>query len=266
MREGLEPLQYSTLAPAVYHVYLHGKDFERLRGVFPRIVEEAERALDEELRRLNTPTGLGRLVEKLPWLRKPAPKVECAQGGWQLYFHEDVDEELQPGEILIHSELALPPKPELGAGMMTKRVATRSGDQKVASQSFEPGTAPQPVEPVYAQIHYEDDRGPQTCLVKKNSIVIGRGGATHWVDLRLYTKPDVSREHVRIRREPATGEFFIKDVSQFGATVNGEPVPSSIETTGDEKHDRNIEVPLPDHSRIVLAEVLTLDFEVVTPP
>jgi hypothetical protein len=44
MREGLEPLQYSTLAPSVYNVYLHVDDLERLRGILPRIVDEARRA------------------------------------------------------------------------------------------------------------------------------------------------------------------------------------------------------------------------------
>src|SRR5262245_24439778 len=53
MREGLEPLHYSTLAPSVYHVYLHHDDMERLRGIVPRIVEEARRALDAELDALN---------------------------------------------------------------------------------------------------------------------------------------------------------------------------------------------------------------------
>src|SRR5437899_8225816 len=53
MREGLEPLHYSTLAPAIYHVYLHTDDMDRLRGIVPRIVEEASRALDRELESLN---------------------------------------------------------------------------------------------------------------------------------------------------------------------------------------------------------------------
>jgi hypothetical protein len=37
----------------------------------------------------------------------------------------------------------------------------------------------------------------------KNQIVIGRGGRDYWTDLKLNTLPDVSREHVRLRREPA---------------------------------------------------------------
>ncbi|HJZ98402.1 MAG TPA: hypothetical protein VKE70_17955, partial [Candidatus Solibacter sp.] len=46
MREGLEPLHYSTLAPAIYHVYLHSDDMDRLRGILPRVIDEAKRALD----------------------------------------------------------------------------------------------------------------------------------------------------------------------------------------------------------------------------
>ena len=53
MREGLEPLHYSTLPPAIFHVYLHPDDMERLRGILPRIVDEARRALDAELETLN---------------------------------------------------------------------------------------------------------------------------------------------------------------------------------------------------------------------
>jgi len=52
MREGLEPLHYSTLA-RIYHVYLHPDDMERLRGIVPRIVDEAPRPRcgDESLNR-----------------------------------------------------------------------------------------------------------------------------------------------------------------------------------------------------------------------
>ena len=44
MREGLEPLQYTVLAPAIYHIYLHSDDLERLRGIIPRIIDEARLA------------------------------------------------------------------------------------------------------------------------------------------------------------------------------------------------------------------------------
>ena len=53
MHEGLEPLHYTTLPPAIYHVYLHPEDFERLRGIFPRMQAETRQALDAEMADLN---------------------------------------------------------------------------------------------------------------------------------------------------------------------------------------------------------------------
>ena len=61
MREGLEPLHYTTLPPAIFHVYLHPDDMERLRGIAARIVDEARRALDAEVEvaqpRRHSPSG-----------------------------------------------------------------------------------------------------------------------------------------------------------------------------------------------------------------
>ena len=73
---------------------------------------------------------------------------------------------------------------------------------------------------------------------------------------------DVSREHCRIRRDSKTGTFFIKDLSQFGTTVNGAAIPNSVERIeGGDKVDRNREAPLPSPAKITLSDVLTLEFE-----
>ncbi len=88
----------------------------------------------------------------------------------------------------------------------------------------------------------------------------GRGGRDYWTDLQLDTLPDVSREHFRLRRDAATGKFFLKDLSRLGTTINGEKVPSSIEMVDNEKRDRNVEAPVPETARIGLADVLYLDF------
>jgi hypothetical protein len=94
----------------------------------------------------------------------------------------------------------------------------------------------------------------------KEQIVVGRGGRDYWTDLKLDTLADVSREHFRLRRDPESGKFFLKDLSRLGTTINGEKAPSSIEYVEGEKRDRNVEVPVPDVARIGLAEVLYLDF------
>lgn len=101
MKEGLEPLHYTTLAPAIYHVYLHPDDNERLRAIVPRIVEEAKRALDEEVESLNKAS----IVEKLKLSRRGEPKIAPPEGGWQIRILENTDEEVSRGDVVIYSEL-----------------------------------------------------------------------------------------------------------------------------------------------------------------
>jgi hypothetical protein len=257
MREGLEPLHYSTLAPAIYHVYLHPDDMERLRGILPRIVDEARRALDAELEALNRAS----LAEKLKLSRRGDPKITPPEGGWQIHIVEDTDDESAPGDITISSELAMPAKDDFGSGSMTKRIATRRmGGVASTRQSYEPAPAPPAPGDAVAVIEYEDNRGRQTYHMTKDAIVVGRGGRDYWTDLKLDTLPDVSREHFRLRREPASGQFFLKDLSRLGTTIDGERAPSSLEFDGAEKRDLNREVPVPPKARIGLAGVVFLDF------
>lgn len=270
MREGLEPLHYTTLPPAIYHVYLHPEDFERLRGIFPRMQEETRQALDAEMAELNRAS----LGERLKLARKPASRVVAPEGGWRVEFFENTDDDVAAGDIVIYSELALPAKTEFGAGSMTKRIATRRmAGELTASQKYEarlPETkAETPAETLpetkameaYATIEYEDQTGRQTYRMAKNQIVIGRGGRDYWTDLKLTTLPDVSREHVRLRRDAESGEFFIKDLSRLGTSVNGAQIPTSVEFVDGEKRDKNVEVKLPATARIGLADVVFLEFK-----
>jgi hypothetical protein len=257
MREGLEPLHYTTLPPAIYHVYLHPDDFERLRGIFPRMQEETRQALDAELADMNRAS----LGERLKLARKPAAKVVAPDGGWRVQFFPNSDDDVAPGDIVIYSELALPAKPEFGAGSMTKRINTRRmSGETTATQKYEEQLPATKDMEAYAVIEYEDKGGGQTYRMTKNQIVIGRGGRDYWTDLKLATLPDVSREHVRLRRDAETGEFFIKDLSRLGTSVNGEKIPTSVEFVEGEKRDKNVEVKLPAEARIGLADVVFLEF------
>jgi hypothetical protein len=276
MREGLEPLQYSTLAPSIYHVYLHPGDMERLRGIQPRIIDEARRALDAEVEALNRAS----LGERLKIAKRSDPKIETPDGGWQIRFLENTDDEVEPGDIEVSSELGLPAKTEFGSGSMTKRIATRRNAAAVSASYGEATravSAPAPLPPLppapaaaavaapagsaaFAVIDYEDQSGRRSFPVTKDQIVVGRGGRDYWTDLKLDTLPDVSREHFRLRRDPDSGRFFLKDLSRLGTTINGEPAPSSIEVVNGEKRDRNVEAPVPDKARIGLAGVVFLDF------
>jgi hypothetical protein len=256
MREGLEPLRYSTLAPAVYHVYLHPDDMDRLRGILPRVIEEARRALDAEVETLNRAS----LAQRLKISRHRDPKIAVPEGGWQIGILENTDDDVDPGDIVIYSELALPSKPEYGAGSMTKRIATRRmAGAETTAQKYEPPAAPAG-SPACAVIEYEDNGGRKTFQMTKNEIVVGRGGRDYWTDLKLDTLPDVSREHFRLRRDAATGKFFLKDLSRLGTTIDGRKAPSSIEFVDGEKRDRNVETEVASPTRIGLADVLYLEF------
>ena len=268
MREGLEPLHYSTLPPALYHVYLHPDDMERLRGILPRILDEARRALNAELDVLNR----AGIAEKLKLARRSQPRIVVPDGGWQIRILENTDDGIEPGDIAIYSELALPAKDDLGAGSMTKRITTRRlAGIESSSQSYDK-PAPAPVAPaaptspppeapgVFAVIEYDDNTGRKTYRMTKDQIVVGRGGRDYWTDIKLETLPDVSREHFRLRRDPASGQFFLKDLIRLGTTINGEAVPSSVEYADGEKRDRNQEAPVPPKSRIGLAGVVFLEF------
>jgi hypothetical protein len=260
MREGLEPLHYSTLPPSIYHVYLHTDDLERLRAIVPRIVEEARLALDAEVEAMNRAS----LAERLRISRKQEPKIAVPDGGWQVQLLENTDDDVQPGDIVIHSELALPSRAEFGSGSMTKRIATRRlAGRETTEKSVGPAPQTRPEAEgaaAFAVIEYEDNSGRNSYRMTKDEIVVGRGGRDYWTDLKLDTLPDVSREHFRLRRDPASGKFFLKDLSRLGTTINGDKVPSSIDFTGGEKQDRNVEAPVPPQARIGLAGVLTLEF------
>lgn len=99
-------------------------------------------------------------------------------------------------------------------------------------------------------------RGAATTIGRSagiDQVVIGRGGKSYWVDVRLDAPADVSREHCRIRRDAASGRFYIRDASQFGTFIDGIRIPSSVGS------EAGAEQPLPSRCSIGLAGVLTID-------
>ncbi len=264
MRENLEPLVFSTIAPTRFYVYLHPDDHKRLEGIFPVLVEQARRALDEELKRANEKSA----AEKMRgWLSKEPqrPPIEPPREGWDIRLEPDLDGEMQPGDIAVASELVLP-APDEFAGSRTRRVTTMQSAGKTSrrEQLIETTSshgAPAGGGTAFATLTYEDQQGPHRFSMTKNEIVVGRGGVGYWVDVRLQASPDVSREHIRLRRDPGTGAFFLKDLSTLGTTIDGQTVASSIEIVDGNKRDKGVEVPLPPHARIGLAGLLFLQFD-----
>src|SRR5262245_16692649 len=222
MRRNLEALRYSTLAPSRYVVYLHPSEYARLEGIVPILQEQTLRALAEEIDRLNRRSRLGRYAEQI--LGRGEPPVQNA-GAWQVEFLPDPDGEMAEGDILVDSELLLPPRPELGVGERTRRVTTAHASHRVTGRErvTEGAMVPTAV-PVLARIVYEDNAGRHSYDVSKDSVTIGRGGVTYPVDVKIVSSVDVSREHARIRRD-SEGRFLLIDLSSLGTTLNGRHVP-----------------------------------------
>lgn len=261
MRASQEPLKYSILAPSRFTVYLHPAEFARLQEVLPLLQEETGRALTEELDRLNRHTRVSRWMARLGGQAETS--VRNPAGEWQVEFVADADGELQEGDLLVDSQLVLPGRPELGVGERTRRITTvRRGTQTMTKEQTSVATQ-SPTSPVRAQISYEDETGRHVYDVLQDSLSIGRGGVTFPVDLRIESSPDVSRIHVRIRRDPQTGRFFLIDLSTLGTTLNGRHVPRGYEEVGGDKRENGAETALPETARIGLADTVFLDFRVL---
>src|SRR6476661_4072778 len=260
MRNNLEPLKYSTLAPNRFVVYLHPEEFARVESIVPVLQEQTARALDDELRKLNHPPVYRRYLDRLTGSSMP---VENAGREWQIEFHPDADNELAVGDILIHSELMLPVTgDDLGAGQRTRRITTvHVGQRTTRREETVSRTGPASTR-VYAKLQYEDNAGPHTFEISRDSIVIGRGGSAYRADVRIESSVDVSREHARIRRDPRSGSFFIIDLSMLGTTVNGERVPKGYDVADGTKRENGVETPLPNRARIGLADTVFLQFDV----
>jgi FHA domain-containing protein len=231
---------YSILLPCIFNIYLHPDDYARLRSVQDLIKDDARRALTARLAELNGRSGL---LGK----RKDRKEYKIACRDWCFEFFADMEGTVPQGDVEIHSELNDRPQPGY-RGIKTTligrepsvtagRVARdREGTRRLSTNAF-------------ARIRYQDDSGPQTYFVTQDEISVGRGGEDNWVDLPLYTNDEVSREHLRLRRDPARGGFTIVDQSRNGTWLNGR------------KLDRGVEQPVPDRAEIRIAEALQLSFE-----
>ena len=267
MRGQTEELRYSRVVSSSYNVHLHAGDYERLERIVPEIVAQARRALDEELERLNRALPLEDRVRG--WVRQPRVPYERLGTGWSIQILPDPNDELAPGDILVDATLVTADAASFD-GSLTRRITThRHGDQvdrkvavadpgdTTAATPAIPSTgAPPPAGPVLAMLRWRDDRGEHVFEMTAPAIKIGRGGAGYWVDVALETVPDVSREHVRIRWDAASRSFFARDLSSFGTTIDGVPLPPRPEGGGEAD-----EAPLPPRATLGLAGVIGLAFE-----
>jgi hypothetical protein len=242
MELGRFELAYSVLLPCVFSVYLHPEDHARLSGVFTLITEDARKALRARVSELNSRKS----VLGLKLSGKGAKEYKIACRDWMIDFLANA--EVPTGDIEIHSELNETAEPGFRG---TKTTLIDREPSVTSERSPNPNAETRKsADRVFAEIHYEDDSGPQLYLVTKNEISVGRGGDGQLMDLALYAADDVSREHLGMKRDPASGVFTIADKSTNGTWLNGKRLKKGQDEL------------LPDSSEVVLAEVLTLSFRI----
>jgi hypothetical protein len=261
MRRYQEPLMYSVIAPSRYLIYLHPSEYARLEGILPLLREQTIRGLTDEVDKLNRRSPMQRYAERM--LGRTHLPVESATGDWQVEFLEDPDGDVAEGAFLIDSELRAPQGAELGAGSRTRRITTVHLGQKVTTREPTVTRTAAPAPRVLARVAHDDEAGHHEYDIAKDSVTIGRGGASFLVDITVASSADVSREHARIRRDAATGRFFLIDLSSLGTTLNGRHVPRGYDEVDGTKRENGVETPLPDQARIGLAETVYLEFGVV---
>jgi hypothetical protein len=250
MEFGRLEMGFGILLPCIFSVYLHPDDYARLAGVQEIIQEDARRALSARMASWNSK----------PRFRRGGPLKQCriARSEWSIEFFSDTEGAVPPGDVEIHSELNDVPQPGY-RGVKTTLIdrepsvtaarGVRSAPKSSRGETQHRGDTQHRGGRIFAEIRYQDDSGPQTFFITQNEVSIGRGGDQLWVDLALYTTEEVSREHLRLRRDPSSGTFAIVDKSRNGTWVNRKRLP------------RDIEQPLPDRAEIGVAEVLNLVFE-----
>lgn len=262
MRENLEELPYSRLAPSTYTVYLHPNEFARLESIVSILQEQTVRALTDEMARLSRRSVWRRSTDRVT---RSSPRELQKAGDWSVTFLPEPDDELEEGGVLVYSELKLPARPDVAGGERTRRITTIHVGQHttVREQNINPPPHPSG-QRIVARIDYTDDAGPHAHDVVTDSVMIGRGGVAYPVDIRIASSPDVSREHARIRRDPTTGVFYLIDLSSFGTTLNGRHVPRGYDKVdGAPKRENGSETALPDVARIGLADMVFLEFRKV---
>lgn len=265
LRLNLYPLPYTTLPPSIFHVYLHPGDFDRIEGIVPRLVAELQQALSDEVRRINQGREKSGGVLSRLIAQSEAPPIEVPPSGWEVQVNADRNGTLQPGELGIDSMLPLPPPLEFGGPATTrivKSVLNETGRSSTTIEITPPAAANAQASEIdlreRATLSYDDEQGHHDFSMCKDTLSIGRGGSSVWVDVQVFTTAKVSREHCRLRRD-RSGRFYIQDASSWGTSVNGAAIPPAVKgADGVLRPGAEHEILSP--ATIQLADALVLNF------
>ncbi|MBC8165033.1 MAG: FHA domain-containing protein [Bryobacteraceae bacterium] len=265
-------IRRTVLLPCVFHVYLNSADYDLIRPAISALTAEARSALMERVDELNKRARPSKVGKFLGLANEEAVQYKILDPDWTVELHPDIEEKLGRADIEVHSDLASAARPEFD-GAMTRHITRKHGlpSSRLTEVPSISTVDSQPTvmvsnsratgEKVYGWLRYSDEGSPKEFTITKDEIAIGRGGKAVWVDIKLTAPPDVSREHCRLRRDAATGRFYLKDLSQFGTTLDGRKVPSGIDRRDGSERDSQLEVEVPPKASIRLADVVTVEFE-----
>jgi pSer/pThr/pTyr-binding forkhead associated (FHA) protein len=228
-------------------------------------VAELQQALSDEVRKINQGREKSGGVLSRLIAQAEAPPVEVPAGGWDVQVNADRNGTLKPGELGIDSLLPLPPPIEFGGPATTrivKSVLNETGRSSTTVEITPPATAGSQSHEIdlreRARLTYDDDQGHHEFSMCKDTLSIGRGGSSVWVDVQVFTTSKVSREHCRIRRDHS-GRFFIQDASSWGTSVDGVTIPPAMKGPGGVLRP-GVEHEIVSPARVQLADALTIDF------
>lgn len=292
MREGVEPVDKECiLVPASYEVLLHADAVEELTPILPYIRERAIVRLDRELERLNEGSVFAKAKRWVEGSDRRAPYRRAGRS-WEIEMYAAHDPDAGTDYIAVAADLTPTHAGGDIAGPKTRRLTVRDsasggyrtrtvpvGTTGVFPSATRDATAGQktqrtvlpagtggPPDDALARLTRQD-KPERPFLMKETEIAVGRADEGYeWVQVQIDAPDDVSREHLRLRCDPDTGTFFIKDLSTFGTTIGAfgstthkRTVASSIDRETDRDLDRWEE--LPERASIGLAGVVFLDFE-----
>lgn len=220
-----------VIVPAVYHIFLHPEDFERLESVVPAIQQECKESLNKRLRQLNR-NRLG---------RKRIQYGIQAQD-WEIRVFANYQSGFEPGSVKVASSLA-PAQDREFVGAVTVRVKRPAGmkaaagsgasttspnlDARETKKATETASATIATQRVWGTLSYRDDEGEKTFALVSATTVIGRGSVADVVIRNA--REEVSRQHCRIRRDPS-GDTFLSDLgSSNGTQLDGVRLASDSE-------------------------------------
>jgi hypothetical protein len=235
-----------VIVPAVYHIYLHPEDLDRLKPVESVIKEECKNALNKRLRQLNR-KRFGRTVVQ----------YGIQADDWEIQVLADYHDDAAIASVKVVSSLAPAEESEL-VGTVTVRVKSGAAVKTPASppvtvalprttDSRETKKAPEKNASEWGTLFWRDDEGDKIFPLLGLTVSVGRGSQMDVV-IRNASE-DVSRRHCSFRLDPAGKAWIFDAGSSNGTLLDGVPLAPSVETA------------LPDAARISLANgVVTLNF------